>query len=138
MRVQESMRASGLSRCGGHHRSEASTTRRRPSSSFSSWKPGPHYTFGKLTVNGLGLDGEAAIRKDVERETGRSRFRRAIRITFSARSKRKGFFDNLGDTKASPDVNLTMHRVDVTLDFKFARDQPKKPLGPGGFPGQIP
>ncbi len=99
--------------------------------------PGPEYTMGKLTVNGLGLDGEAAIRKMWSVKPGDD-YPQGYGDYFLKKVKDEGIFDNLGDTKATPDVNLKTHVVDVTLDFKFARDQLKKPTGPGGFPGQTP
>ncbi len=100
--------------------------------------PGPEYTFGKLTVNGLGLDGEAAIRKMWSVKPGDD-YPQGYGDYFLKKVREDGIFDDLGDTKATPDVNLKTHVVDVTLDFKGAPHQPKAPQrGPGGFPGQLP
>jgi outer membrane protein assembly factor BamA len=98
---------------------------------------GPEYTMGKLTVSGLGLDGEAAIRKMWSVKPGDD-YPQGYAEYFLKKVKDEGIFDNLGDTRASPDVNLKTHVVDVTLDFKFARDEQKKPPQGQGFPGQIP
>ena len=54
----------------------------------------------------------------------------------SSRRKVRGdeIFDDLGDTKATPDVNLKTDVVDVTLDFKGAPHQPKAPsANPAAF-----
>jgi outer membrane protein insertion porin family len=96
-------------------------------------EPGPEYKFGKLTVNGLGLDGEAAIRKMWSLKPGDS-FPEGYPDFFLSKVKEEGIFDNLGDMKAKPDVNADTHVVDVALDFKGA--PPKPPARPGGFPGQ--
>jgi outer membrane protein insertion porin family len=77
---------------------------------------GPAYTFGKLTVNGLGLDGEAAIRKMWGLKPG-DKFPQGYGDYFLSKVKEEGIFDNLGATNASQSVQPT-HVVDVTLDFK--------------------
>jgi outer membrane protein insertion porin family len=87
---------------------------------------GPAYTFGKLTVAGLGLDGEAAIRKMWSVKPG-DPFPEGYPDFFLSKVKEEGLFDNLGDTKAKPDINTETHVVDVTLDFKGAPSKTKKP-----------
>ncbi len=94
---------------------------------------GPAYTFGALTVNGLGLDGEAAIRKLWGIKPG-DPFPEGYGDYFLSKVKEDGYFDNLGDTKAKPAINAETQVVDVTLDFKVAPPKPKTPAGPGGFP----
>ena len=91
---------------------------------------GPVYKFGKLTVNGLGLDGEAAIRKLWSVKPGEP-FPYGYGDYFLSKVKEEGFFDNLGDTKATPDIDLKTHVVDMTLDFKSGppkADAPRKPV----------
>jgi outer membrane protein insertion porin family len=83
---------------------------------------GPEYTFGKLTVEGLGLDGEAAIRKMWSVKPG-DPFPVDYPEYFAGKVKEEGLFDNLGDTKASRSINSDTHVVDVTLDFKGAPKQ---------------
>ena len=78
---------------------------------------GPAFTFGKLTVNGLGLDGEAAIRKMWSVKSGDA-FPEGYGDYFLSKVKEEGIFDNLGETKAKADTNADTHVVDVTLDFK--------------------
>jgi outer membrane protein assembly factor BamA len=94
---------------------------------------GPRYTFGKLTVNGLGLDGEAAIRKMWSVKPG-DPFPQDYASYFASQVKQEGLFDNLSDVKATPDINRKTHVVDVTLDFKSAPQAPKPPRRPGGLP----
>jgi outer membrane protein insertion porin family len=103
---------------------------------------GSAYTFGKLAVNGLGLDGEAAIRKMWAVKPG-DKFPEGYGDYFLSKVKEEGIFDNLGDTKASQNINPQTHVVDVTLDFKGGSPQQqktKKPDQPAavGLPGDIP
>jgi outer membrane translocation and assembly module TamA len=93
---------------------------------------GERYTFGKLTVDGLGIDGEAAIRKMWSVKPG-DPFPVDYPDFFAAKVKEEGLFDNLGDTKAKTDINAETHVVDVTLDFKGAPRKPQGPRRPGGF-----
>ncbi|HXE62207.1 MAG TPA: POTRA domain-containing protein [Bryobacteraceae bacterium] len=94
---------------------------------------GAQYTFGKLNVNGLGLDGEAAIRKIWSVKTGDS-FPAGYPDYFLGKVKDEGLFDNLGATTAKSDINPDTHVVDVTLDFKGAPAKPRKPrTGPIPF-----
>lgn len=93
---------------------------------------GPEYKFGKLTVHGLGLDGEAAIRKMWGLKPGDS-FPKGYGDYFLGKVKEEGIFDNLGDTKAEQQIDADMHVVDVTLDFKYAPPKPKPRQDPGVF-----
>lgn len=96
---------------------------------------GPEYTLGKLTVNGLGLDGEAAIRKMWVVKPG-DPFPEGYGDYFLSKVKEEGLFDNLGETKAKVDTNAETHVVDVTLDFKGAPPKEQEPRKPGGFGGR--
>ena len=93
---------------------------------------GELYTFGKLTVNGLGLDGEDAIRKMWSVKTGDA-FPDGYPDYFLGKVKEEGLFDNLGATTAQKNVDLDKHVVDVTLDFKGAPQKPRKPKTDGGI-----
>ncbi|HVV43795.1 MAG TPA: POTRA domain-containing protein, partial [Bryobacteraceae bacterium] len=81
--------------------------------------PGPVYTFGKLTVAGLGLDGEAAIRKMWTVKAG-DPYPANYPNYFVESVKKDGLFDNLGDIRATPSVNRETQVVDVTLNFTSA------------------
>jgi outer membrane protein assembly factor BamA len=81
--------------------------------------PGPVYTFGKLTVNGLGLDGEAAIRKMWTVKPG-DPYPGNYPNYFAESVKKDGLFDNLGDITATPSINRDTRVVDVTLKFVSA------------------
>jgi len=98
---------------------------------------GPLYTLGTLTVNGLGLDGEAAIRKLWSVKPGDA-FPEGYPDFFLSKVKEEGFFDNLGDIKARPTINADTHIVDVALDFKGTPPKVKPPVREPGFPGQRP
>jgi len=93
---------------------------------------GEAYTFGALAVNGLGLDGEAAIRKLWSIKPGDA-FPDGYPDYFLGKVKEEGLFDNLGATTAQKKINPDTHVVDVTLDFKGAPQKPKKPRDTGGF-----
>jgi outer membrane protein insertion porin family len=97
-------------------------------------EPGPAYTFGKLTVSGLGLDGEAAIRKMWTVKTG-DPFPADYPDYFISKVKEEGLFDNLAGAKAVPDVKPEAHVVDVTLDFTGT---PARERAPRRQPGAIP
>jgi len=96
---------------------------------------GAAYTFGKLTVNGLGLDGEAAIRKMWGVRTG-DKFPQGYGDYFLSQVRAQGIFDHLGDTRASQDINRQTHIVDITLIFLTARPD-QNVTKPGQQPGQI-
>lgn len=81
--------------------------------------PGPVYTFGKLTVDGLGLDGEAAIRKMWTVKAG-DPYPANYPNYFVESVKKDGLFDNLGDIRATPSIDRDTHVVDVTLNFTSA------------------
>jgi len=96
-------------------------------------EPGAQYRMGKLTVNGLGLDGEAAIRKMWSVPAG-DPFPVEYPEVFLSKVKEEGIFDNLGDMKQRSDINRTTHVADVTLDFKGAPPKARAPRRPGDLP----
>jgi outer membrane protein assembly factor BamA len=93
---------------------------------------GPAYTFGTLTVNGLGLDGEAAIRKIWGVKTGDA-FPDGYPDYFLGKVHDEGLFDNLGATTSQRRINPDTHVVDVTLDFKGAPQKARGRRDNGGF-----
>jgi outer membrane protein insertion porin family len=98
-------------------------------------EPGPRYTFGNLTITGLGLDAEAAIRKMWGLKPGEP-FPKDYPGYFLNQVREQGLFDNLGDTNTKTDVHEDTHVVDVALNFKGAPKQQKKPRVPGAVEGQ--
>lgn len=81
--------------------------------------PGPQYTFGHLEVLGLGLDGEAAIRKMWTVKPG-DPYPGDYPEYFVKSVKAEGLFDNLGDITETPSINHQTHVVDVSLHFASA------------------
>jgi outer membrane protein assembly factor BamA len=77
---------------------------------------GPQYSFGKLTVEGLDLNGEAAIKKLWGLQPGKP-FDAEYPDFFLNRVREEGIFENLHKTKAVPKVDDLNHVVDVTLQF---------------------
>jgi outer membrane protein insertion porin family len=84
---------------------------------------GPAYKMGTLTVLGLALDGEAAIRRMWAVKSG-DPFPQGYPDRFVAVVKEEGIFDNPGETKAEPRIDKVSHVVDVTLNFKGAVRRP--------------
>jgi outer membrane protein insertion porin family len=93
---------------------------------------GPRYSMGTLTIVGLDLDGEAAIRKAFGIKQG-SPFNPEYPQRYLKDIRDEGVFDNLGETKADNKINEKDHIVDVTLTFAGAPPQSKQ--GRGG-PGE--
>jgi outer membrane protein insertion porin family len=80
---------------------------------------GELYKFGRLEVLGLGLDGEAAIRKMWNVKPG-DPYPGGYPDYFVKAVKGEGLFDNLGDITATPSINRQTRLVDVTLHFSGA------------------
>jgi outer membrane protein insertion porin family len=104
--------------------------------------PGTQYTMGKLTVNGLDLEGEAEIKRIWILTQGKA-FNPEYPDFFLSTIKREGLFDNLGNTKADVRVDDKRHVADVTLTFSGAAGDKKtgrrggRGVGPG-FGESIP
>jgi outer membrane protein insertion porin family len=94
---------------------------------------GPLYTMGKLTIVGLDLDGEAAIRKAFGIKEGQP-FNPEYPQGYLKNIREEGVFENLGETKAENKINGKDHKVDVTLTFGGAPPQSKQ--GRGGRGGR--
>ena len=88
-------------------------------------KKGPQFHYGKLTIKGLDLNGEAQIEKLWTGRPGKA-YNAEYPEYFLARVKEQGLFDGLGDTRAIKKVDEASHVVDVTLDFKAAPVKPEK------------
>lgn len=77
---------------------------------------GPQYTMGKLTINGLDLNSEPVVRKMWSIAEGKP-LNPAYPDYFLKQIRDGGFFDGLGTTKATTDIDEKTHVVDVTLTF---------------------
>jgi outer membrane protein insertion porin family len=80
---------------------------------------GPQFTLGKLTIQGLDLISEPAIRKAWKIEPGQP-FQDGYPESFLNRIREEGVFDNLGKTHAESNIDEDTHTVDVTLFFSGA------------------
>jgi len=80
---------------------------------------GPQFTLGKLTIEGLDLITEPAIRKMWQIEPGKP-FQDGYPDAFLNRVRDEGIFDNLGKTRAESNIDEKTHKVDVTLFFSGA------------------
>jgi outer membrane protein insertion porin family len=81
---------------------------------------GDQYTFGKLTIEGLDLNGEPAVRKLWGVASGKP-FNTTYPQFFLDRIRENGMFDGLGTTKATTQIDEKKHIVDVTLIFGPAK-----------------
>jgi len=77
---------------------------------------GPQFSFGKLTIEGLDLNGEAAIKKLWGLQPGKP-FDADYPDFFLNRVREEGLFENLHKTKAVTKMDEQNHLVDVTLQF---------------------
>ncbi len=94
---------------------------------------GPQFLFGTLNVEGLDLNGEAAIRKMWTQKTG-TPFNPDYPDYVLRSVRDQGLFDNLGETRSETKIDEKTHIVNVTLMFKYAPPvEKKKPAGPGGW-----
>lgn len=91
---------------------------------------GPLYTFGKMEVKGLGLDSVAAVEKAWVLRKGEP-YPADYPDYFLKRVKEDGWFDNLGETRAEPEINAETHVVNVTLFFRYNPDAVRKPRPEG-------
>jgi outer membrane protein assembly factor BamA len=87
------------------------------------FKPGSQYVFGKLTIEGLDLNAEAAIRKLWALQEGK-RFNAEYPDYFLERIREDQIFENLGKTRAVLDVHDDTLTVDVKLVFGAAPPPP--------------
>ena len=77
---------------------------------------GPQFTFSKLSVQGLDLEGDAAMRKLWSMKEGKP-FNPEYPDFFLSQVKERGLFDDLGETKATVDLNEKNSTASVTLNF---------------------
>jgi outer membrane protein insertion porin family len=92
--------------------------------------PGPLYAFGRLTIDGLDIITEPAIRKMWAMKPGEP-FNVDYPQHFLDGVREDGVLDNLGETRALLKTNDQTHTVDVTLVFKGAPPPPDKSRFPG-------
>jgi outer membrane protein insertion porin family len=77
---------------------------------------GPQYVFGKLMLEGLGMHGEAAIKRLWTLKPG-APFNANYPDYFLQRVREDGIFENLGKTKSTLKIDEQSRTVDVTLCF---------------------
>jgi len=98
--------------------------------------PGPQFTMGKLTIEGLDLNSEPVVRKMWIVGEGKP-FNAQYADYFLKRIREDGLFDGLGATKAVTARNDQTHVVDVTLLFGSS-PKPKPKRRPGMMDEQPP
>jgi len=77
---------------------------------------GPQFVFGKLTIEGLDINTEPAIRKLWGMQAGKP-FDADYPDFFLERVREGGYLENLKKTRSKIDINEQSHTVDVTLYF---------------------
>jgi outer membrane protein insertion porin family len=83
-------------------------------------QPGPRFNMGKLTIKGLDILSEPAIRKAWRMNEGDA-YKESYPDAFLAMIQSEGYFDNLARTGAEADLHEDTHKVDVTLTFLGAK-----------------
>ncbi len=96
--------------------------------------PGPQYTLGTLTIEGLDILTEPAIRKMWAIKPGEP-FNAEYPQHFLDSVREDGVLDNLGETRALVKADDQKWTVDVTLVFQGAPPKPEKPRPQRGDPG---
>ena len=86
---------------------------------------GAQYHYGKMTIKGLDLNGEAQIQKLWVAKPGKA-YNPEYPDYFLTRIKEQGLFDDLGDMKAIKKVDDENHIVDITLEFKASPVKPDR------------
>jgi outer membrane protein assembly factor BamA len=87
--------------------------------------PGPQYLFGELTIEGLDIISEPAVRRIWALKPG-APYNAEYPDTFFQYIRDQRMFDNLGKTTASVQVDEAKRVVDVTLKFEGEAPPPKK------------
>lgn len=93
--------------------------------------PGEKYRYGRLTIQGLDIIGEPAIRKAWGAREG-TPFDPEFPAAFLKDLRDQAVFDNLGQTDSVTKVNEEDKSVDVTLIFKGARPAQERQRGGRG------
>jgi outer membrane protein insertion porin family len=88
-------------------------------------EPGPRYRFGKLTIEGLGLDAEAEVKRLWSLKPG-APFDADYPDYFLQRMREDGVFDNLGKTRSEVRIDDKARSADVTLVFTGAPQRPRR------------
>ncbi|MEQ1949699.1 MAG: POTRA domain-containing protein, partial [Bryobacteraceae bacterium] len=86
-------------------------------------EPGEKYTYGNLTIRGLDIISEPAVRKAWGMRAG-TPFDPEAPAAFLQSLRDEAVFDNLGQTDSQVKVNEAGKTVDVTLTFKGAPRRP--------------
>ena len=81
---------------------------------------GPQFLFGTLTIEGLDIHGEAAMRKMWGIKEGKP-FDGDYPDYFLQQIREQGLFDDLGPTRSASKVDEPTHVVDVTLNFQASK-----------------
>jgi outer membrane protein insertion porin family len=81
---------------------------------------GPQFLFGTLTIEGLDIHGEAAVKKLWGIKEGKP-FDGDYPDYFLAQIREQGLFDDLGPTRSESKVDEQGHLVDVILNFQASK-----------------
>lgn len=82
---------------------------------------GAQYLFGSLTIQGLDIHGEAAVKKMWALKEGKP-FNADYPDYFLQQIREQGLFDALGQTKSETKVDEEKHVIDVILNFQVSKE----------------
>jgi outer membrane protein assembly factor BamA len=90
--------------------------------------PGPRFAYGKLSIEGLDIFGEPAIRKMWGDREGKP-YDTEAPDAFLKDVHEQGLFDNLGKTSSKTKIDDAARTVDVTLIFEGTKGTPGRGRG---------
>ena len=123
-RMEQRYRREGYMRVGSRLDRTLQDDRKRVDLTIH-FDPGPQYAFGKLTIEGLDIHAEAAVRKLWALKEG-ARFNADYPDYFLERIREDSLFENLGKTRALLDQNDEARTVEVKLVFGAAPPAPRE------------
>ena len=125
-RMRRELRRAGHLRASGQTEREYEDEARRVNLSIR-LDPGPRFTMGKLTIEGLDLQTEPQVRKLWALKEGQP-FNGEYPEFFQKRLREDGVFENLGKTRADVLIDEKALRADVKLVFGRGTELPR--IGP--------
>jgi outer membrane protein insertion porin family len=118
--VQKELRKEGYMRCRTQAERVVHDKEKTVDVTFTSTL-GPRFLMGKLSIEGLDITSEPAMRKIWGMVPGNP-YNADYPQFFLDQVKAEGYFDNLRTTRWDQDINEKTHTVDVTLYFKGGVD----------------
>ena len=124
--MRKALRRKGYHRGEDRLRPRTRTTKDKTVNLIVNVNPGPQFTMGKLTIEGLDVETEPHIRKMFGMKRGQP-FNVEYPDYFLGRLVADQVMDNLGNTRSSIAPNPETKTVDVTLTLEGEKKKPEPP-----------